>query len=72
MTDPTDRSVALVQGASRGIGLAFVRRLLADPATGRLYATCRRPEAATDLRALAAEDDRLSVLRLDVLDEASS
>lgn len=36
-------SVALVTGASRGIGLAFTRALLSRGA-GRVYAGVRRPE----------------------------
>jgi NAD(P)-dependent dehydrogenase (short-subunit alcohol dehydrogenase family) len=71
MSSSGEEKIALVQGASRGIGLAFVRRLLDDPGVTRLYATCRDPEAATELRALAAEDARLLPLRLDLLDEDS-
>ncbi|MEO0323954.1 MAG: SDR family NAD(P)-dependent oxidoreductase [Myxococcota bacterium] len=65
----TDR-VALVQGANRGLGLAFVRELLADPGYGRVIATCRRPEDAAELNALA-ENSALELRRLDVTDEAS-
>ena len=64
-------SVALVQGASRGIGLAFVRELLANPDVARVFATCRRPDEATALAALAAADERLSILHLDVTDDES-
>jgi len=64
-------SHALVQGASRGIGLEFVRQLLAQPATGRVFASCRSPDRADELLALAAGDPRLQVLPLDVSDEAS-
>ena len=54
----------LVVGASRGIGLEFVRQYLADGA--RVIATHRDPAVAAPLRALGAEP-RL----LDVLDEAA-
>jgi len=64
-------SHALVQGASRGIGLEFVRQLLAQPATGRVFASCRAPDWAAELLALAAGDPRLQLLPLDVSDEAS-
>lgn len=64
-------SVALVQGASRGVGLAFVRALLAKPNVSRVLATCRRPDEAAALGALAHADERLNVLRLDVTDEES-
>jgi NAD(P)-dependent dehydrogenase (short-subunit alcohol dehydrogenase family) len=34
-------SCVLVQGASRGIGLELVRQLLAEPAIGQVFASCR-------------------------------
>jgi len=64
-------SHALVQGASRGIGLEFVRQLLGQPAVGRVFAGCRTPDRADELAALAADDHRLQVLPLDAGDEAS-
>jgi NAD(P)-dependent dehydrogenase (short-subunit alcohol dehydrogenase family) len=66
-----DGSKALVQGASRGIGLEFVRQLLAEPAFAQVFATCRDPDAARELRALAAAEPRLVVVALDVRDEGS-
>ena len=62
---------ALVQGASRGIGLEFVRQLLAQPAVGRVFAGCRAPDRADELVALAVSESRLQVVPLDVTDEAS-
>ncbi len=62
---------ALVQGASRGIGLEFVRQLLACGNLAELFATCRDPDRADELRALAATDRRLRLLSLDVTDETS-
>lgn len=63
---------ALIQGASRGIGLECVRQLLAEPRVGCVYATARRPERAEGLQALAGDHpDRLVVVQLDVTDEAS-
>ena len=67
---PAD-SRALVQGASRGIGLEFVRQLLAEPQIGRLFATCRAPDQAGELAALANDDPRLSVVALDATREES-
>lgn len=64
-------SQALVQGASRGIGLEFVRQLLAQPVVGRVFAGCRAPDQADELHALAAIERRLQVVPLDVTDEAS-
>ncbi len=60
---------ALVQGASRGIGLEFVRMLLAGGRFERVVATCRDPDAAEALTAI--DDPRLVVVALDVTDEAS-
>jgi len=64
-----DDSRALVQGASRGIGLEFVRQLLAEPQIGRVFATCRAPDQADQLAALAIDDPRLSVVALDATRE---
>jgi NAD(P)-dependent dehydrogenase (short-subunit alcohol dehydrogenase family) len=62
---------ALVVGASRGIGLGFVRHLLASDRTETLYATYRRPETAQSLLALAEADPRLVPLVVDVTDEGA-
>ena len=59
----------LVAGASRGLGLAFVERLVAETAVRRVWAGCRRPEGARDLQGLAARDGRVRVIGLDVTDE---
>jgi NAD(P)-dependent dehydrogenase (short-subunit alcohol dehydrogenase family) len=62
----------MVQGASRGIGLQFVRQCLAESRVGHVLATCRSPADAADLVALAGTAPaRLTVLPLDVTDEAS-
>jgi len=55
---------ALVQGASRGIGLGLVRALLANARVDRVIATCRKPEAAQELNDLHC--DRLLIAPLDV------
>ena len=56
---------ALVTGANRGLGLEFVRQLLA--AGSHVVATCRHPGRATALNTLAGEHPgRLHVLPLDV------
>lgn len=56
---------ALVTGANRGIGAAFVSALL-DAGARRVYAACRDPQAA-DLEFDAA-DPRITALALDVTD----
>ena len=68
---------ALVQGASRGLGLEFVRQLLAEEAPGGrggglVVATCRDPANAEELRMLAAKHpSRLHVVPLDVTQQAT-
>ncbi len=60
----------LVTGANRGIGLTFVRQLLARG--DRVIATCRHPGKATALNTLTGEyPGRLHVLPLDVADARS-
>lgn len=63
MTDITGR-VALVTGANRGLGAAFVAELL-DRGAARVYAAARRPET------IAADDPRVVPLTLDVTDPES-
>ncbi|MDZ4767407.1 MAG: SDR family oxidoreductase [Chloroflexota bacterium] len=60
----------LITGASRGIGLEFARQYLTRGE--RVFAACRRPDAAPKLHALAAlAPDRLHIVPLDVTDQAS-
>jgi NAD(P)-dependent dehydrogenase (short-subunit alcohol dehydrogenase family) len=62
----------LVQGASRGIGLEFVRQCLAAPSVSHVVATCRNPVSAPSLDELRAHHaGRLTVTALDLLDDAS-
>ncbi|CAN9499588.1 unnamed protein product [Ophioblennius macclurei] len=59
--------VALIQGASRGLGLQFCRHLLHLHNNTSVVATCRNPDGAAELRALAAQHPgRVTVLELDV------
>jgi NAD(P)-dependent dehydrogenase (short-subunit alcohol dehydrogenase family) len=59
-----------VTGSNRGIGLEFVRQYAA--AGARVIATCRNPEQADDLQALAnASAQTVVVERLDVTDTES-
>lgn len=64
------RKNSLVTGANRGIGLVFVRRLLARG--DHVVGTCRQPGKAVALNTLAGEfPGRLHVLPLDVANEKS-
>lgn len=60
---------ALVTGSSRGIGLEWCRQY-AD-AGWRVFATCRRPQAAEALQELAGRYPGISVHRLDVTQAGS-
>lgn len=64
----TENRRVLVTGASRGLGLEFVRQLLARGDS--VIATCRHPDQAQALHALQV-DGRLQVLALDVTDSAA-
>jgi len=70
LTSFPDGSRALVTGASRGIGLEFVRQLLGAPQFVQVFAACRRPALATHLIALASQQPRLRIVALDLADEA--
>ena len=60
----------LVVGASRGIGLGFVRHLLADDRIIRVYATYRSPETAEELLSLKTLP-HLVCLPMDATQEAA-
>ena len=64
----SSRKVALVQGASRGLGLQFVKSLLDRQDDSRVIATCRAPESAQELLELQAKygAGRLYVAPLDL------
>ena len=59
---------ALITGANRGLGLEFAQQYLTDG--WQVYATCRDPESASELRQLA-DGGKLRILPLDVTDPAS-
>ena len=65
-----EMSTVLITGANRGIGLEFARQYGAkDGAKGwQVIATCRKPENANDLIALAAKFPDILIEKLDVLD----
>lgn len=59
----------LITGANRGLGLEFARQYLADG--WQVYAACRDPNAASELRRADASGHKLRILALDVTDLAS-
>ncbi len=60
----------LITGSNRGIGLDLTRRYLLRG--DAVFATCRKPETATELQALAKQfPDMLHIVQLDVTDPAS-
>jgi NAD(P)-dependent dehydrogenase (short-subunit alcohol dehydrogenase family) len=64
--------VAFVQGASRGIGLGLVERLLRDDGVEKVWASSRAPYRSEGLSRLSAEfGDRLGRVAMDVTDEGA-
>lgn len=62
---------ALIVGASGGIGLGFVQKLLQDDRVAKVYATYRQLESANSLLALQDQHpEQLVCLPLDITDEA--
>ncbi|NMG06579.1 SDR family NAD(P)-dependent oxidoreductase [Brasilonema sp. UFV-L1] len=62
---------AFIVGASQGIGLGFVKKLLQDDRFAQVYATYRQPESAFDLLTLQDEHpDKLICLSMDITDES--
>jgi NAD(P)-dependent dehydrogenase (short-subunit alcohol dehydrogenase family) len=64
-------SHACVIGASRGIGLEFVRQLATQPRIALVHAGCRDPARASALVALSREQPQVRPFTIDVADEAS-
>ncbi|WP_455222247.1 SDR family oxidoreductase [Kaarinaea lacus] len=54
----------LITGSNRGLGLEWVRQYASDK--WRVFATCRYPEQANDLQAVASQSDNITIHRLDV------
>ncbi|KAL9624675.1 MAG: hypothetical protein Q9160_001029 [Pyrenula sp. 1 TL-2023] len=54
----------LITGANRGLGLEFVRQLSSDT-SNIILATCRSPDAASDLKAFASKSSKIHVLQCD-------
>jgi NAD(P)-dependent dehydrogenase (short-subunit alcohol dehydrogenase family) len=60
---------ALITGANRGLGLEFARQYAANG--WQVYAACRDPNSASELRRLADASGKVRILGLDVTDPAS-
>ena len=66
--NPTNNS--LIVGASQGIGLGFVKKLLNQTPNTQIYATYRRRESAVELLELASVyPDRINCLAMDITNE---
>lgn len=64
------RGIALIQGASRGIGLQFCKTLLQRNPTTTVIATCRNPKSSPGLGQLKDSNPaNLHVCKLDVTKE---
>ncbi len=65
-----DNANVLILGASQGIGLGFVKRLLELDRIAQIYATYRRQESASELAALEGEHpSKIRCLKMDLADE---
>ncbi|WP_066383004.1 SDR family NAD(P)-dependent oxidoreductase [Anabaena sp. CA = ATCC 33047] len=68
--DEMNHNNALIVGASQGIGLGFVKKLLQDERINKIYATYRQPKSASELIDLADKySSRLTCLVVDITDE---
>jgi NAD(P)-dependent dehydrogenase (short-subunit alcohol dehydrogenase family) len=66
---PSAPGTVLITGSNRGLGLEFARHYATSGWT--VIATVRDPDAAAELRELAANTGRVTIERLDVLDRAA-
>ena len=63
-------AAVLITGANRGLGFEFARQYATDG--GRVFAACRNPATASELRRLAQDrGGRLNVVAMDVTDAES-
>lgn len=59
-----------ITGANRGLGLEFVKQYSVLESTKLLFATCRCENKSTELKQLAAANDKIKIIELDVKDYA--
>lgn len=57
-----------ITGANRGIGLELVRQYASKETTKQIFASCRSELKSTELKQLAAKNDKVKILELDVKD----
>jgi len=62
-------ATVLITGCNRGIGLEFVKQLLARG--DRVLGACRNPQAASELNTLNNGSDKLELFKLDVSSQQS-
>jgi NAD(P)-dependent dehydrogenase (short-subunit alcohol dehydrogenase family) len=62
-------ATVLITGSDRGLGLEFVKQYAARG--DLVIATCRHPDKATQLQAIAAEKKNVAIEALDVSDDSS-
>ncbi|MBD2249910.1 SDR family NAD(P)-dependent oxidoreductase [Nostoc parmelioides] len=68
--DEINHANVLIVGASQGIGLGFVKKLLQNDKITKIYATYRQKDSASELITLENEySQRLTCLSLDITDE---
>jgi len=61
-----NNSIIFVQGASKGIGLAFVKRFLEDNSVKKVIASSRHPEESSLIELKINNPQKLEVLNLDL------
>ena len=66
-----DQYAVFVQGASRGIGLAFVQRYLEDEKIKKVIASSRRPEESALAKLIRQYPEKLEIHELDLESQSS-
>ena len=56
----------VITGASRGLGLEFVKQLSKTSSCQRIFASCRNPDGAEQLQKLADDHQQVTIKKLDV------
>jgi NAD(P)-dependent dehydrogenase (short-subunit alcohol dehydrogenase family) len=64
-----DAATVLITGSDRGLGLEFVKQYAAR--SDFVIATCRHPDSATQLQAIASQNKNVAIEALDVSDDSN-